>query len=266
MATFLEPFKFIVRFRLLLARATMTQIRQKNAGTALGQVWLFLSPILFLAIYATVYVMIFRVRTTSMSLAEYVLHIFSGLIPFIAMSEGITSGIPAIESNTTLLKNTVFPIELLPVRYVLATLPGFLIGMGIVLISLALAIGVSIHALLVPFVMILQVMFCVGLVWFLSVFNLIFKDVKMFVGYFITIAMVTSPIAYTIDMIPHELRFLVWLNPFAYFIISYQDLLVAHRMPPLDVGGLMLLISVFVFELGFLVFRKLRPLVISYAG
>ena len=38
--------------------------------------------------------------------------------------------------------------------------------------------------------------------------------------------MIMSPIAYTPAMVPYALKFIIYLNPFSYYVWSYQDLFV----------------------------------------
>jgi lipopolysaccharide transport system permease protein len=44
--------------------------------------------------------------------------------------------------------------------------------------------------------------------------------------------MFVSPIAYTPDMMPSELSFLLALNPLSYLIEGYRDILLFGQLPP----------------------------------
>lgn len=260
-----RPLGLILANAGLIRRAVMSEIREKNAGAVLGNWWLLVSPLFLLAIYSVVYLVVFRVRPQEMSPARYVLHIFAGLVPFMAMSEGISLGMGTLSANRNLLKTNAFPIEILPLRAVLSVLPTFLAGMGIILVATTVLGNLSLAVLLLPVVLCLQMMFVTGVVWFLSLVNLVLRDMRNLVTYALMVAMILSPIAYAVEMIPREFRFLVWLNPFAYFIITYQHLLIEGRLPPWDVTGLLVLTAVTSFVLGHRFFWRLKLVLTNYA-
>jgi len=260
-----EPFRVIYANRIFLRHSVLAEIKEKNAGSALGNWWLILSPFIFLSIYSVVYLFIFRFSPANMSRNEYVLHIFSGLVPFLALSEALSFGTLSLGNNRNLLKTTLFPIEIIPVRTVLATLPTFLIGMAFLFLGCLWDRKLHFTAFLVPLVFAAQLLFVTGAVWILSLVSLTLKDIKYLLNYLIMVLMLLSPIAYVIDMIPPKLRVLVWLNPFAYFIVSYQSLIVGGELPPKEIAAGVFLFSLASFLLGHLFFSKLKSIIINYA-
>ena len=57
----------------------------------------------------------------------------------------------------------------------------------------------------------------------------------------ILILLVASPIAYTTRMLHGAIRLLVYVNPFAWYVIAYQKILVLGESPsPLHWAGLVL--------------------------
>ena len=56
-----------------------------------------------------------------------------------------------------------------------------------------------------------------GVCWVLSLVNLIFKDIQQVLTYVTIMLLVASPIAYTPDMLPPQLRLLIYINPLALF-------------------------------------------------
>ena len=119
----------------LLFRVTRSEIVARFAGSLLGFGWAVLGPLLLLVIYATVYLLILKVRAPSLSGAEYVVLIFTGLVPFLMSSEALLSGVPSVVSNKAVLSNTVFPIDLVPIKAVLISQVTMVTGMVIVLLA-----------------------------------------------------------------------------------------------------------------------------------
>ena len=77
-----------------------------------------------------------------------------------------------------------------------------------------------------------MLMLLAGVCWVFSLVNLVFKDIQQVLSYVTIILLVASPIAYTPDMLPAQLRLLIYLNPLAYFVVSFQSLIVLGELPP----------------------------------
>src|SRR5207302_8682397 len=114
--------RYLLTHRRSLVRASRNEIAARYAGSALGAAWVFVAPLLLLGIYSVVYLEIFRSRVPGLSRPEYVIYIFAGLVPYLVTAEAISSGVNAVISSKAVLANTVFPIDLAPVKSVLLSL------------------------------------------------------------------------------------------------------------------------------------------------
>lgn len=262
----LEKLVTLFKSRELLFNSTISEIKQKHAGTILGIWWLALTPLILLGIYSIVYSVIFQIKAHSLSQGEYLLYIFCGLIPYLHIAECLTMGSSSLAQNKQLFKNTVYPIEFIPMRAVLSSSSGFLIGLFFVFLGSVTAGTYNLKMLFVPVIAILQMAFLFGAAWLLSLISLIIGDVRNILNFIIMITMILSPIAYTVDMVPNQFRFFIWLNPLAYFIVAYQQIIVMDSFPPAFVIFAIFLISIITFFLGFMVFERVKQAVVSHAG
>lgn len=223
--------RFLRTHRRQLWRTTRTEIHARYAGSLLGTSWIVLAPVLLLAIYGVVYLAIYGVEVEGMSSTEYMLYIFAGLVPYLTTAESLTQGANSIASNRSLLMNTVFPIDLAPVRAVLTALPIAVAGFAIILLGAAAAGTLHWTAVLLPVVLALQVLALVGVNWFLSLVAVVVRDVLYVLTVVLVMLLVLSPIAYTPSMVPSEWRFVLAINPFAWFVLAYQKLLILGTVP-----------------------------------
>ena len=250
MTILLDPFLTLWRRRVILIQTTRSDIRVRFAGSVLGLLWLVLYPLLFLGAYALVYLMIFKVRYELFTTYEGVVLIFCGLVPFIGFSEGLSGGVSSVISNTNLVKNTLYPIELIPVKAVLTAQCTQVVGMIMLLIVLTIIGKLTFWALLLPIVWVMQVLFTIGLIWILSACATIFRDLQNIVAVAILLLMMLSPIAYTIDMAPANLRLLLALNPLYYIITCYQEILMQGQFPRHGTFWATLVMSLVTFWVG----------------
>lgn len=256
--------KFLVTHRALLWRVTRNELKSRYAGSVLGTGWAVLTPLLLLGVYAMVYLVIFRVEVPGLSGVQYILLIFAGLVPFLMTTEALTLGVGAVVANRSVLNNTVFPIDLAPVKSVLLAQTPMVVGLMAILVALGLTGTISWAVLLLPVVWGLHVIALIGLAWILSLVNLVFRDLQNLIGLALFVLMIASPIAYTVDMVPPRLRPMVILNPFAYFVTAYQAIVVFGRLPSWPHCLALVAMSVGIFVFGSYFFANAKRVLIDY--
>ena len=256
--------KLMLSHRHVLWRVAVTELKSRHAGSILGTGWAILTPLAFVAIYAVVYLVIFKIRVTGLSSAQYVLMIFCGLVPFLMTSDALSGGVGAVAANRAVLANTVFPIDLAPVKAVLLSQVSMVVGFTIVLLALPFVGTVRWTLALLPLVWGLHVMGLIGLTWALSLVNLVFRDLPNLINLILLVVMIISPIAYAPDMVPEELRFLILLNPFAYFVLAYQQLVIFGRLPSPGTSLVIVGLSVALFSVGGYFFGRAKWVFVDY--
>lgn len=258
MRDFYAPFILIFRYRTMLWQTTRNDIRARFAGSVLGLLWLVLYPLLLLGAYAFVYILVFKVRFALFNTNEYVLLIFCGLIPFLGFTEALAVGITSVTSNSRLIKNTLFPIDIIPVKAVLSSQCTQVIGLGLVIIAIAFTGKITLWSLLVFPIWILQLMFTTGLIWILSSLNVYFRDLQNIVTILTLFLMMVSPIAYTADMVPANLQPFLKGNPLFYLITAYQDALMLGRFPRDNVIFVLIILAFIFFLVGYWFFTRIK--------
>jgi len=252
------PFHLFWSHRMLILQTTRNEIRSRYAGSVLGLAWLVLYPLLFLSVYALIFLYIFKVRFGLFDSNEYVVLMFCGLIPFLGFAEGLSLGVGSVTSNASLIKNTLFPIELIPVKAVMVTQSTQVVGTGLLIVTLVLLGKISAWALLLPVIWLAQILFTIGLVWILSSLNVFLRDLQNMIAVLILMLMMISPIAYTADMVPEALRPYLAINPLYYIIIAYQDCLMLGRFPREGIFWVLILIAGVSFWTGYWFFSRMK--------
>lgn len=252
-------FKLIYDYRKILFAIIKDGLKTRYAGSMLGLFWLILYPLLFLGVYAVIYIFIFKVRLQILNPYEYVLLIFCGLIPFLSFAEALGTGTQSVVGNSQIIKNTLFPIDLMPVRDVFISQAVQVVGLIMLfMISFVLhKLGpMSVFVLLVWF---FQIMFTIGLIWIFSSVNVFVRDLGYIVAIINLILMMISPIAYTEEMVPQALRMFLRFNPLYYLIMLYQKLILFNE---LDLRKLVVFgaVSVITYVAGYHIFSKLKLL------
>lgn len=248
----------------ILLRVTRNETAARYAGSLLGAAWVFLAPLLILTVYGLVYVAIFRFQPEGLTSTEYVLYIFTGLVPYLVTAEVLASSIGSVSSNKAVLTNTVFPIDLVPVKTVLMSLGTMSVGLGITTVGVAVTGNLHPTILLLPLVAALHMLALIGLAWILALLNVVFRDLQNLIAALLMILLIASPIAYTPAMVPESLKPFLALNPFSYYIFAYQKVLILGRFPSVLLLTALVVMSVGVFLLGSWFFDRAKRVIIDY--
>jgi homopolymeric O-antigen transport system permease protein len=248
----------------LLYRVTRNDLAARHAGSHLGIGWIFLGPLLVLAIYSLIYLEIFRVRVTGLSSTEYVIYIFCGLVPYLATAEAFSTGVMSVLTNKSVLNNTVFPIDLAPVKAALSAQAIMFAGLAVVVAGAAATGNVHRTLMLLPLVWALHITWLIGVNWVLSLLNVIFRDLQNLLNAILMIMLVASPIAYTPDMVPPALKPLLAINPFAYFVVAYQQVIMLGIYPSIPHAILIVVVAAAAFVFGSWFFDRAKQVIVDY--
>lgn len=262
----LRALQVLWSFREKVAEGVRQDVQHRYAGSVLGLAWSILFPAVQIAIYAIVYVFIFRVRPAGLTQVQYVLMVFAGLIPLMAFNESLNASAASLSSNRSLLTSTVFPSELIPVRTLLASQVPSLLGF-LCVAAFTLATGyASLAALvLVPLLWVALLMFGMGLSWVLSLLSLVARDIQQVLPLVMMALLILSPFAYTPEMVPAGLKPIIYLNPMSYFVFCFQDLLAFGRLPRPEITAVVAVLSLGAFFGGFSFFRRTKHVFFDYA-
>lgn len=244
----------------MLVQTTASDVRSRYAGSMLGLLWIALYPLIFLGVYALVFLFIYKVKFALFESDEYVALIFCGLIPFLGFAESLGLGVPSVVVNAPLVKNTLFPIELIPVKSVLVSQVAQVVGTGMLLLVLAFLGQLTWWACLLPVVWVLQVLMTIGLLWILAGLNVFLRDIQNVIAVVILMLMMVTPIAYPVDAVPDGLRAILAINPLYYVVVCYQEVLMNGRFPQGAVFWIYLAISLGFFYVGYWFFGRLKGL------
>lgn len=253
--------RLLGRHRELTLAMAKREITDRYAGQTLGWLWAVGHPLVLMGVYVFIFNVVFKVRFagTAALPRDYTVYLLSGLIPWFAFQEAMNKGATVIVANANLVKQVVFPIEVLPVKSVLATLLTQAIASAVLVVyTLAADGGVPWTYVLLPVLWAAQVLGMIGLCYMLASVGAYFRDVKDVVQVFCTVGMYLMPIFYWPDMVPVAFRPILYLNPFSYMVWCFQDVFYFGRIEHPAAWPVFLIGSLAAFYVGFRVFLKLK--------
>lgn len=213
----LNPFAIaagLVRHRYLLVQLVKRDVLLRYRGAMFGVAWMFLGPLLMLAIFAFVFGHIFSARwPQSREGLPFWLILYSGLIVFNVFGETVSRASAAVRGYPAYVKKIIFPVDILP----LVPLGAALVHAGFNFLILAAALAwtgnLSAGLLFFPLLLLPAVLLAVGAAWFLAAWGVFIKDMTQIVPLFVQMLLFLSPVFYPISAVPPGLTFLYQANP-----------------------------------------------------
>lgn len=250
----------IIRYRELLFALTRRELTERYMGQFLGKAWVFLHPVILLSLYVVVFAVIMKGRLQLGSIeTDYPSYILAGLIPWMAIQEAALRGSSAVVSNASLVKQVVFPIEILPIKSVLVAWATQVIGfVFLICYLLFFAPSNSFSPFLLPIALILHVIFSMGMAFLLGAVTVFVRDLRDIIQVLLLVGMYSTPIFYPLNAIPQTFSAIFYLNPITYLILCFHDVFVFGHMAHPEAWGISLILSLATLVIGFKVFRALK--------
>jgi len=215
----------------LLKEMVVRDVRARYAGSGLGLLWAFANPVLWMLLYTAVFSLVLRVPVET-GYASFPEFLMAGLLPWMAIQEGISRSSSVIVDNAAMVKKTVFPVETLVLSVVLAAVVNEVIALAIFAVYLG-ALGhlsVAWLTLLVP-ALALQILMTFGLGCIVATLTAFVRDTVHAVGIALTVGFYATPIVYPASLVPARLRPLIQANPVAALVDLFRRAFTLHAAP-----------------------------------
>ena len=247
----MDQLKEIYGYREMIFMLVRRDLRGRYKGSVLGFLWTFLNPLLQLGVYTIVFSIIMRSK-----IEKYYLYLFVALIPWMFLATSVQGGATCVLTQKDMVTKIHFPRQVLPIAHVTTCFVNMLLCFVVVLAVCAFGVGLNLAVLpyLVP-VMITEFLLALGLCFLVSGATVFFRDLEHIVGIFVMLWQFLTPVMYSVDIVPDQLKRFFMLNPMTPIIISYRDILYYKQAPQLQnllrslgFGALFLVIGWFLFD------------------
>ncbi len=243
----------------LLREMVKRDLGSRYAGSVGGFFWSLLQPLWQLLLFTWIFQVIIKFDLSGELTQSFAIFLFAGLIPWLAINEGVTRSATAIVDNSALVKMVRFPAELLVLSITIgafihsAIAAGVFVGALVVTGELALS-GIYLLALALP----LQLALTLGLSLLVAALHVFFRDTAQFVTMLMTGWFYFTPIVFPMSGIPENVRRILGWNPLTPLVELYRSAFLGGRLGPLEnylslvIGAVVLLVA------GVAAFRRLN--------
>jgi lipopolysaccharide transport system permease protein len=243
------------RYRDLLYILAWRDVKVRYKQALLGAAWAVLQPLVMMGIFTLLFSRIANVPTGGV---PYPVFAFVALVPWTMFANATAGSGSSLVGNQNLVSKVYFPRLVIPTGAVLAWIPDFAIGSGILFVIMALFGFVPpVTAVLLPLVMIATMIATISVGVWLSALNVAYRDVQYVVPFLIQAWLFITPVAYPTSSVPEGLRWLTGLNPMLWVIDFCRWALLGARAS-WAIVGLSIATTVILLVSGLYYFRRVE--------
>ncbi len=257
-----DLFRSLWKNRQLIIQMTRRDVAGRYKGSVFGLAWSFFNPVFMLVVYTFVFSMVFKSRWgtgAGESQSQFAVVLFVGLIVNSMFSDVLNRAPGLIPSNVNYVKKVVFPLEILPVVSMGASLFHTLVSLLVLLAAFVVFNG-FLHwtVIFIPFVLLPLVILTTGLAWILASLGVFLRDVGQTIGIIMTVIMFLSPVFYPVTAVPEKFRTIIMANPLTFIIEQSRDVIIWGHLPDMGGLGIYTLAATVVLWAGYAWFQKTR--------
>ena len=231
---------------------SLAQLRSESSRAYLGYLWWVLEPLLYLIVFYVVFALVLNRGD-----ANYVQELLVGLVVWKWFDGSVRSSMDVIAQNAALIDKVYLPKIIFPSIAVLSNGIKFSLVLALLLLySLVLGNGISIHWLALPLLIIVQSLMVYSASCLVAAITPFLPDIKMIFDKLMTLLFFLSGIFYTAESIPESIRGYFLLNPAFSLIEIYRNVLINHQWPSLSAAAYICLLSAIVLTIAIIILRR----------
>jgi lipopolysaccharide transport system permease protein/teichoic acid transport system permease protein len=220
-------------------------LKAQHRNSFLGYLWWMLDPLLSVAVYYFLVVIILKRGGEG-----YGPFLVVGLVVFRSLSSTMTSSAKSITKQAGIIKQVYLPKVIFPIAAGISQMINFFFGVLVIIIFLVInKITIGISVLWFPFIFIFHLLFLISIALFIAYICVFIRDVENILSYVNMLLRYGSPIIWTMSALPAKFVIIARINPLTTFLNSYRNIFL-YNAPPEIVN--LIIIGLFSFLLTFL--------------
>lgn len=238
--------------RRMLWDMSLLQLKSKYVGLKLGIWWVIIIPLLMTLCINFVFVSAFKVE-----IPHYAFFILCAIFPWFFISQAISEAVNIFIVNKSILRQGVFPKELVLISSVVSNFINFIFGF-FVIIPFFFLINKSL-VFLFPYLILLvllNLIFILGLSFIFVVLNTFLRDVAYFLPVGLMFWFWVTPVFYSEEMFNLFYRWVCLINPATYYISAYRKILYSAVSLTIKDLAILCLVSFVTLVLGYIFYLK----------
>lgn len=206
--------------RELLFFITWRDVKVRYKQTALGAAWAILQPLLLMVVFS---IFLGRLAKVPSDGVPYPVFSFAALVPWTLLAQSVVGSSESLVANANMVSKIYLPRLTLPLAACGAYLMDFVISLVLLVVLMTLySVSVGPAVITLPLFALMAVLTAVAVGVLLSAVNVRYRDVRYAVPFLVQIWLFASPVAYSLQLVPHQYWLVYALNPMVGVITGFR--------------------------------------------
>ena len=229
-------------------------VKVRYKQTSIGALWAVVQPFTTMVVFTLFFGKIVKMPSDGI---PYPVFSYAALVPWTYFSGALSNSAGSLLGNSNLLTKIYFPRVAIPASSAIVGLIDFAIA-SIILIGLLLYFDMPLSWRLLAWPLLVVPLFilAMGIGLILAALNVKYRDIKYVTPFGIQLLLFATPIIYPSSLVPERYRSILLLNPLTGFIEAFRSVVLPSRNFPLESFLVSLGITILIFAVGLLYFRK----------
>jgi lipopolysaccharide transport system permease protein len=242
--------------RELLYFLIWRDIKVRYRQTVLGVAWAVLQPFLTMVVFSLFFGKLAGVPSDGL---PYPIFSFAALVPWTFFAYGLSQSANSVVVDGELVRKVYFPRMVIPAATVLAGVVDFALAFILLLgMMLYYGIGLGVHTLWVPALLVLALVTSLGVGLWLAALNVQYRDVRYTVPFLTQLWLFATPIAYSSSLLSEPWRTVLGINPMAGVVEGFRWALLGTNTAPGPIISVSAVAALLIFMGGMFYFRRME--------
>lgn len=254
-------FRTLYGQRLILGQLVRRDFQNRYLASYIGLPWAFIQPMMSIVVIWFAFTYGLKVGKMDTGI-PFAIWFIVGMIPWLFISESISSATGSLLEYGFLIRKTTFKIAAIPFIKIFTALAIHL-AFVVLVAGLAVAYGFKprIYWLQLPYLIFSSFVLLAGLAWLLSALNVFVRDIGQITGVLMSILFWSTPIMWPYTMLEGNAKYIALLNPFFYITEGYRHTFLngVWIFKNIEMTLYFWVVSSIILFLGAWVFKKLNP-------
>jgi homopolymeric O-antigen transport system permease protein len=243
-------------YRELLYFFAWRDIKVRYKQTVLGVTWAILQPFLTMVVFS---IFFGRLAGLPSDGIPYPIFSYAGLVVWTFFANGLSSSADSMVAEANTIKKVYFPRLTIPVAAVFSGVVDFILAFIVLLGMMAYyKIAPTANVVWLPLFFLLALITALGVGFWLSAMNVMFRDVRYALPFIIQIWLFATPIAYSSSLLHGVWKTLYGLNPMAGVVEGFRWALLGVETKPGPMIAVSTMVSIVLLITGAYYFRRME--------
>ncbi len=253
-------FSLVINQNYLIRQLIKRDFQNKYLASYIGLPWVFIQPAVLIIVMWFAFTYGLKVNALENGVS-FVPWLISGMIPWLFISETLTTASTSIIEYSYLIKKTSFKVSLVPlIKIITATIIHIVFVLVIAIFAIAYGFYPNIYWIQIFYYLFAAFVLLLGAAYLVAALTVFVRDIGHIIAVATSVLFWATPIIWPYSMLQGNLKYIALLNPIFYIIDGYRNTFLQETwfFENIEMTIYFWIFTLIIFISGIYIFQKLK--------